>query len=144
MNGLSHHRRGAVNDRVVQPTQPFDGLREPRVFNHRSRKRFSHERTLALVAHLGRPPSYTEKILISRCIANEWDLRKLDDRLDRGEELSGHAARLRLALENRLRLDLRELGFAPRPPPVRTLEDVKAELALAAEAARRPRKRAAR
>ncbi len=30
-----------------------------------------------------------------------------------GEELSGRAARLRLALENRLRLDLRELGLRP-------------------------------
>jgi hypothetical protein len=35
-------------------------------------------------------------------------------RLDQGEELSGHAARLRRALEDRLWLDLRKLGFAPK------------------------------
>jgi hypothetical protein len=61
--------------------------------------------------------------LIARTIANEWDLRRLDHRLDVGEELSGHAARLRLALENRLRLDLQALGLQPIPPPSPSLDE---------------------
>jgi hypothetical protein len=91
----------------------------PRGFNKRSRQRFERDRTAQLAHHLGRAPTYPERILISRIVAVEWDLRRIDARLDRGEELSGHAMRARLAAENRLRLDLRELGFkgaVARPP----------------------------
>jgi hypothetical protein len=83
----------------------------PRGFNKRSRQRFERDRTAQLARHLGREPTYPERILISRIVAVEWDLRRLDHRLDVGEELSGHAMRARLAAENRLRLDLRELGL---------------------------------
>jgi hypothetical protein len=54
-------------------------------------------------------------------------LRRLDARLDAGEELSGHAARLRLALENRLRLDLVALGLRPPAPRVPTIAEIFAE-----------------
>jgi hypothetical protein len=90
---------------------------EPQSFSRRTRIRFTARRRAALIAHLGRPVTYPERILISRLIANEWDLRRLDHRLDAGEELSGHAARLRLALENRLRLDLQALGLRPPRHP---------------------------
>lgn len=56
--------------------------------------------------------------MIERVIANEWDLRKLDAR-EHVEKLSGHAMRARFAMENRLRLDLRELGLKGADAPRR-------------------------
>jgi hypothetical protein len=95
----------------------------PVVFNRRSRQRFEHDRTSQLIHHLGRSPTYPERILISRIVAVEWDLKRIDARLDHGEELSGHAMRARLAGENRLRLDLRELGLAPNAAPQMTIAE---------------------
>lgn len=95
------------------------GLFTPRTFSRRTRQRFAVDRRRELVRHLGRDPSYPELIIISRIIAVEWELHRLDARIDAGEELSGHAMRARLAAENRLRLDLRELGLRPaaaQPP----------------------------
>jgi hypothetical protein len=85
----------------------------PQVYNKRSKQRFERDRTRQLIRHLDREPSYPERILISRIVAVEWDLRRIDARLDAGQEISGHAMRARLAGETRLRLDLRELGLAP-------------------------------
>jgi hypothetical protein len=99
-----HSRRAATASAASRP-------RVPRVFNPVTRQRFARDRWRGLVAHLGREPSYPEQIVISRVIALEWDLRRLDARLDAGDELSGHAARFRLAAENRLRLDLAALGL---------------------------------
>jgi hypothetical protein len=95
----------------------------PKVYNKRSRQRFARDRTAQLIRHLGRPPSYPERILISRIVAVEWDLKRIDARLDHGEELSGHAMRARLAGETRLRLDLRELGLQPVAAPAPNLAD---------------------
>jgi hypothetical protein len=95
----------------------------PKIYNKRSRQRFARDRTAQLIRHLGRPPSYPERILISRIVAVEWDLKRLDARLDDGEELSGHAMRARLAGENRLRLDLRELGLQPAAAPAPSFDD---------------------
>jgi hypothetical protein len=91
----------------------------PRTFTRRTKGRFISDRTGELLRHLGRAPSYPERLIIGRVIAIEWELRKLDARIDSGDELSGHALRARLAAENRLRLDLAALGLrptAPRPP----------------------------
>lgn len=85
----------------------------PRVFGRRSRARFARERRAGIIAHLGRPLSYPEEILIARVVALEWDLRRQDARLDAGEDLSPHALRARLAAENRLRLDLVAIGLRP-------------------------------
>jgi hypothetical protein len=101
---------------ATNPTAPklsAGRLYSPRAFNRRSRQRFSAARTEELVRHLARPPSFPERIIISRVIAIEFELRKYDDAIADGVELSGHALRARLAAENRLRLDLRELGLAP-------------------------------
>jgi hypothetical protein len=95
----------------------------PRRFHKRSKQRFERDRTAQLIHHLGRQPTYPERILISRIVAVEWDLIRIDARLDHGEELSGHAMRARLAGENRLRLDLRELGLAPNAPPAQSLAE---------------------
>jgi hypothetical protein len=117
-----------THDVASTRTAPHDRARRrlfaPRVFNSRTRQRFLLDRTTELIRHLGRDPSYAARVLIARAAANEWDLRKLDARLDSGGELSGHAARLRLALENRLRLDLRDLGVKPAAPPAPILADL--------------------
>lgn len=117
---MSHE---TASQRRNAPTQTERRLYSPKIFNARSRQRFTADRTRELIAHLGREPSYTELVLIARCVSNEWDLRRLDHRLDHGEELSGHAARLRLALENRLRLDLIALRLEPTKPPAPSLAE---------------------
>src|SRR5512142_2720811 len=117
------HTRGCPNP----PLRSSPRLRRPRVFNRRSRIRFGQERTLALIAHLGREPSYPERIIISRIVTIEWELLRQDARLDAGDELSGHAMRARLAAENRLRLDLQSLGLQPAKPRRPTLAELIAE-----------------
>jgi hypothetical protein len=92
-------------------------LSSPHTFHRRTRLRFTKDRTAQLIRGLGREPTYAEQILISRICACEWDLRRIDAQLDRGEELSAHMARHRYAIENRLRLDLRELGLKPAAEP---------------------------
>lgn len=73
--------------RVYRQGGAARGLFQPRTFNKRTRQRFVYDRMCELIAHLGRDPSYPERILIGRIAANEWDLRKLDARLDDGEEM---------------------------------------------------------
>lgn len=85
-------------------------LFEPRKFNLRTWQRFRRNRTAELERHIGGQPSTAQSILIARIVRNEWDLRRLDVEMMVGE-LSAHAMRTRLAMENRLRLDLRELGM---------------------------------
>jgi hypothetical protein len=84
-------------------------LYSPRKFTARTKARFTLDRTAELVGHLGRPPNYPEQLIIDRIVNLEWWLRRLDARLDAGEDLSGHAIRGRLAAETRLRLDLAAL-----------------------------------
>jgi hypothetical protein len=98
---------------LIAPKISAGRLYAPRSFNRRSRQRFSAARTTELVRHLARPPSFPERIIISRVIAIEFELRKYDDAIADGVELSGHALRARLAAENRLRLDLAALGLQP-------------------------------
>jgi hypothetical protein len=91
-------------------------LYRPRVFNQQSRGRFERERISELIRHLGRMPTYPEKIIMDRICRVEWELRRTDARLDAGHELSGHDIRGRLAAETRLRLDLLALGLEPGKP----------------------------
>jgi hypothetical protein len=119
------------------------GLFAPRVFNPRTRQRFLLDRTRELIRHLGREPSYPERILISRVASCEWDLRRLDHRMDQGEELSAHAMRSRLAMETRLKLDLRELGLRPTSPRTPTLDEHLAAMVARQEAAARAKEEAA-
>jgi hypothetical protein len=86
----------------------------PRTFNMRGKARFSTDRWARMLAHLGRDPSHPERLIIARAISIEWELRKIDARVDAGEELTGHALRARLAGENRLRLDLASIGLKSR------------------------------
>jgi hypothetical protein len=110
--------------RQPAPDRPSRVPYRPRCFNKRSRQRFERDRVAELTRGLGREPSYAERILISRIVAVEWDLRRIDAKLDAGDELSGHMMRARLAAENRLRLDLRELGLKPTPPKAPSLAEV--------------------
>jgi hypothetical protein len=123
-------QQSSITGASKHPDNNRGRLYRPQRFNSLTRQRFALDRMRQLTRHLGREPSYTERVLIDRCIANEWDLRRLDARLDAGEELSGHAARLRLALENRLRLDLRELGLQPATAkPTNPMDDLRNHLA---------------
>jgi hypothetical protein len=99
-------------------------LYAPRKFTARTKARFIADRTIELLRHLGRTPSYPEKIIISRVVAIEWNLRRTDAKLDDGQDLSGHDIRGRLAAENRLRLDLAALGLKPAAPKVPTLAEL--------------------
>lgn len=99
--------------RMLAQDRPNGGIFTPRTFSRRTRQRFAVNRRRELVRHLAREPSYPERLIIERIIGIEWELRRLDARIDAGDELSGHAMRARLAAETRLRLDLRELGLRP-------------------------------
>jgi hypothetical protein len=73
---------------------------------------------------------------MERVIRNEWDLLRLDARVDAGD-LSEHAMRTRLAMENRLRLDLQVLGLAAKSPKAMTLDQIIARGAWPAQRRRR-------
>jgi hypothetical protein len=102
-------------------------LYSPRKFTARTKARFSMDRTAELIGHLGRAPSYPEQLIIDRIVNLEWWLRRLDARLDAGEDLSGHSIRGRLAAETRLRLDLATLKPAAAKPIGRTMDDLRRE-----------------
>jgi hypothetical protein len=106
--------------------EPLDTTRpyRPRVFNKVTRTRFERIRAAELARHLGRPLTYPEKILITRIISIEWELLRIDAKLDAGITLSPHDIRGRLAAENRLRLDLVALGLQPNS---RTLSPARRE-----------------
>lgn len=96
-------------------------LYRPRKFTRTTKQRFFRDRKVGLVRHVGGAPSRAQLTLMARIVQCEWDLLKLDAVMDAGE-LSPHAMRTRLAMENRLRLDLRELGMksvAERAPSLR-------------------------
>jgi hypothetical protein len=116
------------------PDRAFALVYAPRKFNRRSRQRFCANRRAELLRHLGHRASYPEKLIIERICSIEFWLRGLDARLDRGDELSGHAIRGRLAAENRLRLDLRELGLKGAAERAPTLAEAMAAARSAREA----------
>lgn len=109
---------GAVMTGTEYELSDTNVLFAPKRFNKRTWQRFRRNRRGELIRHAGGAPSTTQLILIDRIVHNEWDLRRLDLQLSEGE-LSQHAMRTRLAMENRLRLDLQALGFraaAAKPP----------------------------
>jgi len=93
----------------------------PRVFNSTTRARFTKDRREGLIRQLGGTATRAQLTLIQRIVRNEWDLLRLDQRMDQGD-LSSHAMRTRLAMENRLRLDIRDLcglkGAKVKPPSI--------------------------
>lgn len=103
-------------------------LREPRVFNRLSRQRFVADRTRFLIEHLGRAPSYPERILINRVATTEFDLYRFDAMLDGRGEISTHILEARTAAEARIRRDLKALGLKPGAAATPTLEEAMAEI----------------
>lgn len=100
------------------------GLYGPKTATARARQRFFASRTRDFGRHLGANPSIAQRILMTRAIRCEWDLRLLDRRLDEEGELSQHAVHLRASLENRLRLDLSALGLKAEPERAAPLHEV--------------------
>ncbi len=94
----------------------------PRKFNATTRQRFFRIRMEELTLHCGRL-SHAQMILAHRICRNEWDLFRIDAQMDAGE-ISEFAMRNRLAMENRLRLDLRDLGYEPTPAPKKSLGEL--------------------
>lgn len=82
----------------------------PRRFTPTTKQRFFRDRRRGYIDHLGGTASRAQLTLIDRVIRCEWDLLRLDARADEGD-LSDHALRTKLALENRLRLDLVAIGL---------------------------------
>lgn len=101
---------------------------EPKKLTAKTLQRFRRRRTAELVQHVGGMPSSAQQILIARIVRNEWDLRRLDAAMNEGE-ISAHAMRTRLAMENRLRLDLRDLGLKRAEPRLPTAAEYLAQKA---------------
>jgi hypothetical protein len=80
-----------------------------------------------LVQHAGGSPSTTQKILIHRCARLMLRLDLFDQRLTAGE-MTSHDARTYNALQNSLRLALRDLGLKSRDDKaaVPTIADIAA------------------
>jgi hypothetical protein len=75
-----------------------------------------------LIEHAGGAPSTTQKILIHRCARLMLRLELFDERLTAGE-LTAHDARVYNALQNSLRLALRELGVKGKAEKAPSLRD---------------------
>jgi hypothetical protein len=121
----------------------IDNVYIPSRLNRRSRRRFALDRRRGLIAHLGREPTYPERLLIGRTIALEWLLMRLDARIENGQALTESTFRSRVAAERRLRLDLTALGASPRIGAVaaaaqRTLADLEREERATASAPHNP------
>lgn len=82
-----------------------------------------------LVDHLGCPGQVTApmRLLIERVATDIVRLELLDYEMLTGG-FSEHDQRVADALRNSVRLALREVGFAKRAPPVRSIADVVAEI----------------
>lgn len=96
---------------------------QPRKFTPLTRVRFARDRRRRLVAHLGGTVSPVQAILIGRLIDLEWESSRLSARRDRGEELSAHAARAFMAMQNHIRLISRELGLKAAPAKAPSLAE---------------------
>ncbi len=128
VNAISRRMSEDATLRSTSPSRDTGRLRTPRVFNRQSKERFARERRLSLLAHLGRPASYPERLIVARLVAIEWELLRMDARIDAGEVLSGHALRARLAGENWLRLDLQALGLRPAADREPTVDELLAAI----------------
>lgn len=72
--------------------------------------RFVRDLEAQLIAHCGRSPSITQKLLIQRVIKTTMQLNALDEKMQ-GENWTDHDSRTHGGLINRQRLLLRDLGL---------------------------------
>jgi hypothetical protein len=98
--------RGAKRTRRKLPP-----LYIPRRFNAVTRSRFFFDRKREYLKQLGHSPSTSELVNLHRAIEMEWVSLRAAGRLNRDGELPEGPARAWLAAENRMRLDLKALGF---------------------------------
>ena len=94
-------------------------IRMPRKFTSLTYSRFATSRRAALIEHLGRQPSTTERLLIEQTITLEWQQRLLNRRLHDDMPVAELRALLRTApsLVTEIRMNLQALGLRP-PAPV--------------------------
>ena len=100
VNAISRRMSEDATLRSTSPSRDTGRLRTPRVFNRQSKERFARERRLSLLAHLGRPASYPERLIVARLVAIEWELLRMDARDRCGARFypgtrSGHGSRAR-------------------------------------------------
>jgi hypothetical protein len=86
---------------------------EPRTFHRRTRQRFARIREVELLRSLGREPSSTEKIMIACIVTDEWDIRRVNAKIERGEELSDRDMQAHENAKDRLTRNLYRLGLQP-------------------------------
>ncbi len=95
-----------------------------------------HDVVGQLRAHLGRPPTATETLLISRIAWVQVHLTKIDERAVREGALSPHAIREYLAWANSLARMLDRFGLQPpaprKPTPEEALAAIRSQIGGAA------------
>jgi hypothetical protein len=92
-------------------------IRVPRKATGLALSRFVYNRKAALFAHLGRPPTTIERLLIERTIQIEWALRLIDFKLRIDLPVNELRALLRTvpSLESQYRQNLTALGWHSAP-----------------------------
>lgn len=106
-------RRGAIGDSI-------DG--------RSTLGRFIRDLERQLIEHVGGAPSITQRLLIDRIIRIRVQLDALDEKLSAGN-WTPHDSRTHGALNNALRLTLREIGLRPAAARQPSLADVLAQYA---------------
>lgn len=91
--------------------------------------RFLKSTEAALVQHLGGPDrvSAPQRFLIQRLASNLLRLELYDERLAAGERLTDYDGKILSALQNSVRLGLRDLGLKSTPHAGPTLAEALAE-----------------
>jgi hypothetical protein len=105
------------NTPLIGATSRRDRLRKVDGRTRIGRRLRQIERDLS--AHVGGQPSATQKILIDRLAADIVRRELYEAEIASGADLSAHDGRVLHALQNSIRLGLRELGLrpaAPKPP----------------------------
>jgi len=93
--------------------------------------RYLRDVEAAMVEHIGEP-SFTQRVLITRAARAMLRLAQFDDQMATGKELSDHSGRVYGALNNTLRLALRELGLkgGSAKPKAPTISELVAKYAV--------------
>jgi hypothetical protein len=104
--------------RKIRPVGPYSRLLTRGALGDcvdgRSREgRFLRQSEAELVSHLGREPSFGERLLIRRITKATLQLEIFDQKLSDSGWFTAHDARAFSALSNQVRLGLRDLGLKP-------------------------------
>jgi hypothetical protein len=94
--------------------------------------RYVRQTKAELIKHLGRPPTFPERMLIEQTAIIGLRLALAAEKIGAGEVLTINDNNQMIAWQNAFRRNLVELGLEPAPDPSarpRTVEDVRAEVA---------------